>query len=221
MPKIVLTVFGGRGSGLLLVDAARRSSTANEVVDIIGFLNDVEPVGTLIGGIPVVGAFEQWRELDTEVRFVAPLHKAGDMPNRIARIESLGLPDERWVSIVDPTVVVSSDVQWGTGCFLAPYSIVKPGVRLGRHIALRDQASIGHDTTVEDYAFIGTGASLGGYCHVERGAFIGMNASVRDNITIGAMAVVGMGAVVVKDVPAGATVVGNPAMPIKRARRRE
>nr|WP_315857252.1 DapH/DapD/GlmU-related protein [Rhodopirellula sp. JC737] len=50
---------------------------------------------------------------------------------------------------------------------------------------------------------------------VESGASIGANATILPGITIGKDAVVGAGSVVTKDVPSGATVVGNPARPIR------
>lgn len=51
---------------------------------------------------------------------------------------------------------------------------------------------------------------------VKKGASIGSNATILSGITIGENAMIGAGAVVTKDVPAGTTVVGNPAISIKK-----
>lgn len=51
---------------------------------------------------------------------------------------------------------------------------------------------------------------------VKRGVSIGSNATIICGITIGENALVGAGSVVTKDVPAGATIAGNPAKPVRR-----
>ena len=51
--------------------------------------------------------------------------------------------------------------------------------------------------------------------HVGRYARIGANVTLLPGIRIGARAPIGAGSVVTRDVPAGAMVVGNPAMAIK------
>ena len=206
---------------MLVADTVQRMAATSEPIEILGFLNDLEPAGHLFGNTPVVGSFEKWTELDDDVCFVAPLHKAGEMIDRLERIETLKVPTSRWHSVVDSTAIFFGGVELGAGCFIAAYSVTKSSVRIGHHVAIRDQASIGHDTILEEFAFVGTGARIGGYCHLERGAYIGTGAMIREHIRVGAFATVGMGAVVVDDVPNGATVVGNPARPIKASSRRD
>jgi len=54
---------------------------------------------------------------------------------------------------------------------------------------------------------------------VKRGASIGSGATLLGGITIGENATVGAGSLVTKDVPANAVVAGNPARPLRGAKR--
>ena len=63
---------------------------------------------------------------------------------------------------------------------------------------------------------VAPGATLCGVVHVGINGWIGAGATVLPRVRIGADAIVGAGAVVTRDVPAGATVVGIPARPIRR-----
>nr|WP_315823860.1 sugar O-acetyltransferase [Paraflavitalea speifideiaquila] len=57
------------------------------------------------------------------------------------------------------------------------------------------------------------GLESGKPIHIGRNVWIGGGALILPGVTIGDDAIVGAGAVVTRDVPAGATVVGNPAIP--------
>ena len=58
---------------------------------------------------------------------------------------------------------------------------------------------------------------LGRPVHIGRNVWIGAGALVLPGVCIGDDAIVGAGSVVTRNVPAGATVAGNPARPLKRA----
>jgi hypothetical protein len=53
----------------------------------------------------IAGRFDDWRQLENDVGFVAPLHKAGAMELNAHRIVGLGLPDARWATLVDPLAI--------------------------------------------------------------------------------------------------------------------
>ena len=104
------------------------------------------------------------------------------------------------------------------------------GARIGMHCKIGCQAYICPQTVIEAYVFIGHGAR---FCNVKKpfagvsqkdhlkgsvvkaGATIGAGAVILPGLVIGERAMVGAGAIVTKDVPHGATVVGNPARPIR------
>jgi acetyltransferase EpsM len=205
-----LAIFGGRGSGAQAAFAAQRLE-AQGMMRCVGFLNDSEPAGTLISGLPVLGAFPSWRELAVETRFLAPLHKAKHMNARVRLIQELDVPHDRWANVIDPQALVAPDVSLGTGVFAAAGCSILCGARLGHHVAVRPGGHIGHDSHVEDFVFVGANAVLCGYGKVLEGAHIAPGAVIREGTTIGRYSVVGLGAVVLEHVPDGATVAGNPA----------
>jgi maltose O-acetyltransferase len=59
------------------------------------------------------------------------------------------------------------------------------------------------------------GLELGKPVHVGRNVWIGGGAIILPGVTVGDDAVIGAGSMVTRNVPAGATVVGNPARPVR------
>ena len=89
-------------------------------------------------------------------------------------------------------------------------------IRLGNHVQINLDCTVGHDTVMEDYVTLAPGVHISGRVKICKGAYVGTGASVIPNVTIGAGATVGAGAVVVRDVPPGETHVGIPAKAVNR-----
>ena len=211
-----IAVFGGPGSGAMVVQSVQRLGAAGEDFSASGLLNDQLAIGTAVAGSPVLGTFDSWRTLPAGTAFIAPLHKARAMQARAARILSLQVPAARWANVVDPNAIVAPDAAVGEGSYLAPFALVDAGARVGRHAGLWPAAQIGHDCVAEDFVFVGRGAIVCGRCTIGVGSYIGAGAVVSDGLKLGRFCVVGAGAVVVRDVPDHAVVAGRPARVIGR-----
>ena len=211
-----IAVFGGPGSGAMVVQSVRRQAAAGAGVAAAGLLNDQLAAGETVAGARVLGGFDSWRELSEATGFIAPLHKAKVMQQRVARIRALQIPAARWASVVDPAAIVADDAKLGEGSFLGPFALIDAGVTVGRHVALWPAAQLGHDCAADDFAFVGRGAVICGRCRIGIGAYVGAGAVVSDGLTLGRFCVVGVGAVVVRDVPDHAIMAGRPAQIIGR-----
>jgi acetyltransferase EpsM len=77
MTRKRLVVLGGPGDGLVVAEAILHATAVGQDVELYGFLNDVLPSGQILQSVPVLGRFEDWHLLDSDVMFVPAVQKAG------------------------------------------------------------------------------------------------------------------------------------------------
>lgn len=132
-------------------------------------------------------------------------------------------PDARFATLVHPNAVAATDPVYGDqalkldqGVVVTAGNIITVNVRLGSHAHLNLDCTVGHDTVIGEFVTVSPGVHISGQVNIEAGAFIGTGANLIEGVRIGRDAVVGAGACVIQDVAAGATVVGVPAVPVRR-----
>ena len=144
-------------------------------------------------------------------------------------------------TIIISNTVIEEDVIVGGKCKIGPFARLRPGTRIadeveignfveicrtkvGKRTRIKHHAYIG-DTAVGSDVNIGAGVITANYdgekknrTVIEDGAFIGVGTMLIAPVTIGKNAKVGAGSVITKnkDVPAGETVIGVPAKPMKK-----
>ena len=210
-----VVILGGEGSGLIVADAVAALQACGEDVSALGFLNDSHEPGSIIGGLTVLGRFDDWRSVAGDVCFIAAFPRAKDGRTRLRRLRALGIPLERFATIRHPRAVVSAAARVGHGCFIAANAVIETGADIGAHAIVRAGAYVSHDVRLGEFGFVGPNATLLGRCRAGEGVHIGANAVCREGIEIGEYAVVGIGAVVVRNIEPFTVVAGNPAQPLR------
>jgi len=178
---------------------------------VLGFVDDDPALhGTSRSGLPILGGVDSVVDMPDAAVVVC----VGNPRNYTARqriVARLGLPAERYATIVHPAAVVGSGCVVGPGSVLLAGTVLTADVTVGSHVAVMPQAVLTHDDRVGDYATVASGVRLGGGAVLEEGAYVGAGALVREGVTVGAWSLVGMGSVVLSDVPPGEVWVGGPA----------
>lgn len=221
MPKKVI-IIGGTGNGTVISSTVEDIMRESKEWELLGFLDDQMTVGEELNGFPILGKVDDAPRFNKEdCYFIYALVTVKQAYERIQRLNSLGIPNEKFATLKHPTAVISRNVRLGYGVVLMPGVIISPDVTIGNHTQLYANSFVGHHTTVGDYCFIANNASVGGIVTLEEGVHIGSNCSIRERVTLGRWSIAGLGAVVLKDVEPFTKVVGNPARSIGSVNKEE
>jgi sugar O-acyltransferase (sialic acid O-acetyltransferase NeuD family) len=208
-----LIILGAGGSSQQIVDAIVDINQQKPTWNVIGYLDDDrEKRGQTVNGVKVLGPVSAAKQYLGRVIVGMASPKEPGRRRRI--VGELGLPIERYATVIHPSAYISPHSRLGRGSAILQNVVITQNTRLGNHVIALHNVSIGHDVTIEDFVTIAAGAVITGLSVIRAGAYIGAKSAVNNGITVNEGALVGLGAVVVKDVRPGATVVGNPAKPL-------
>ena len=195
------------------------ASIANELgyYNVIGFLNDVLPLGTMVGKfnkIPVIGTtndLEIYLKDENTLVFIAYVGMQNEK-QVFKKIETFNIQPSKFATLIHPSAIIPKGFcQIGNGVLMAPLSQLSPDTIIGDNCILLPNSFVGHDSTLNKFAHIATNSVVGANVIIGKACHIGSNATLREKITIGDYSLVGAGAVVLNNVPENSIVVGNPA----------
>lgn len=109
----------------------------------------------------------------------------------------------------------------GEGAILCPFTTITSNAKIGRFFHANIYSYVAHDCIIGDFVTFAPSVHCNGKVVVEDYAYIGTGVVIKQGtnerpIIIGKGSVVGMGAVVTKSVQPFTTVIGNPAVELKK-----
>ncbi len=204
--RIKVYIIGAGGHGQVVADTLLSIG-----ITPAGFLDDnKELIGRTVLNIPVIAPVVKAREI--EGKFVVAI---GDNAMREKIVEFLYFPDEKYFTVIHPSVILGKNVRIGVGSMIIGGVVINTGTVIGKHTIINTSVSVDHHNIIGDFVHIAPGSHTGGTVKVKKGAFLGVGVSVIPGKTIGNWAVIGAGASVITDIPDNVTAVGVPARVIK------
>ncbi|MBL0744008.1 acetyltransferase [Chryseolinea lacunae] len=204
--KEPLLIYGAGGLGKEVLSLVR----ALDRFEPIGFLDDSLAAGTLVKGVQVLGGVEALKAFDKPVHVVIAF---GDPVMKFEAASKIKGPRVIFPVLKHPSVILQDEasIAVGEGSILCAGSVLTTDIRLGAHVLVNLNCTIGHDTTLGSCTSVMPGVNVAGQVAIGNCVLIGSGSSIMNRITIGNLSKIGMGAVVIHDVPERVTAVGVPA----------
>jgi sugar O-acyltransferase (sialic acid O-acetyltransferase NeuD family) len=183
--------------------------------DILGFMDNRDELqGQSFFGYPMLGRFAdaaRYVEHYPEVRFTTWIGRVDTYLRRPKMIASLGVPHERFLTLVHPTTYLSRRAKIGRGALIFQHCTISNSAIIGDHVVILPQTIVSHDCLLGDYAVSTSGVLIASEAKVGRNAYLGSACSMLPGVKIGEGALVGLSSVVLRDVEPYKVMVGNPA----------
>ena len=212
-----IAIYGAGGFAREVAWLIESCSQAEELYKIVCFIDDTpEHQGKIVNGIPVM-SLEEAHERFSSAHVVAAVGNPKSREAMVRKAEEKGFAFE---TIVHPKTEMSKWIEMGLGTVICAGNILTTNIRLGNHVQINLDCTIGHDVILGDFTTLAPGVHVSGWVHIGKYVYIGTgvvitNGTSNDPVIIEDGVIIGAGACVTKSLSANRTYVGVPATPIK------
>jgi len=209
-----LYIVGAGGFGREVAWLVERINSVEPTWNIVGFLDDAEErQNIVINGYKVLGGCGYLGTVEHDCWVICTIGASKVRKQVIERLKSYS--NVRFATLVDPSVLLSDSVELGEGTVLCAGTIATVNIKIGNHVIVNLDCTIGHDAVLEDCVTVYPSVNISGNTLMKECVELGTGTQIIQGKIIEKETIVGAGAVVVKDLPAKCTAVGAPAKPIK------
>ncbi|MBK8463322.1 MAG: NeuD/PglB/VioB family sugar acetyltransferase [Nigerium sp.] len=210
---IRVVVVGAAGFGREALDVLDAMIADGADIEIVGVVDDaisgLNRDRLAARGVRFLGTRTSWFESGRGMAsYVLGIGNPAVRQRLADELDAAGLVP---FTAIHPSVTFGACSVIGVGTVVCAGVAISNNVRLGRHVHVNPNATIGHDSVLADFVSVNPAAVISGDVRVGEQTLVGAAATVLQQLEVGASVVVGAGAVVTKCVADGVTVVGVPA----------
>lgn len=206
-----IVIVGAGGFGREVAWLIEDINKVNKIWNIVGFVDDSKKlVKQEFSGYKVLGTTE-WLKNQKLYVVVA----IGDPNIKAKTIEKINHVGIYFATLVHPNVIMSDTSEIGVGTIICAGTIITVNAKIGNHIIINLDCTIGHDAVIKDYSTLLPSVNVSGCVNIDSHVNIGTGSAIIQNISICKNVILGAGTVVVKDINEAGTYVGVPARRVR------
>ncbi len=209
-----IVVYGAGGFGREVAYLIEAINTRKKQWKLLGFIDDTKEIkGEIINGYKVLGGIEWFKEREKNINAILAVGSPKSkkiINNKLKKYSNIEFP-----ILIHPSINIHNTNTIDEGTIICEGSILTTNIKIGKHVIVNLDCTIGHDAIIEKYSTILPGVNISGNVDIEESVMIGTGSSLIEEIKVGKETIVGAGAVVTKDIPQNAIAVGMPAEKIK------
>jgi sugar O-acyltransferase (sialic acid O-acetyltransferase NeuD family) len=163
----------------------------------------------MVNGYPILGGLDWLRRHNSnDLGCVCAINACETRRQVVERLQEIGV---NFYNAIHPSVIMSEFVEMGTDVIICAGSILTVNIKIGDHVHINLNSTIGHDAVIGSYCTINPTVKINGNNHLGEGVYVGTGATFIQQVSVGSWSTIGAGAVVTVDIPEKVTAVGVPA----------
>lgn len=207
-----LYIIGAGGFGREVAWLVERINKVSPAWNLKGFIDDDESIwDSKEDGYPVLGGCEHLKNMGDVYAICA----VGSAKVRKQIIDKLTDSQVEYATLIDPSVIASERLDIGKGSIICAGSILTVDVKIGKHVIINLDCTVGHDVIIEDYVTVYPSVNISGNVKIGEQSELGTGTQIIQGKKLIEGTILGAGAVVTKDTEESGIYVGVPARKVR------
>ncbi len=198
-----VVIIGAGGQGRLIADALISQS-----ITVHGFIDPHFDVGSVIGGIPVLGD-DSWLKNNTGLRVAVGIGATRSITQRRSLYERLA--NFEVVGCIHNSTITGTAVQIHSSAQIMANCLINHSSEIQENVVVHSGSIVEHDAIIGAHSYLSPRVTLCGSVRIEEGVFVGASSTIIQNVSVGHGAVIAAGSVVTRNVLPKTLVMGVPA----------
>ena len=214
MKVLPLAILGTGGFAREVVSIIYAINKKIPQYELIGFIDNNLPKGTLINGLPIICTDNEINNTSTPLGVVTAFGEP-DLKEKVYK--KYTNPLITFPNIIHPSVIMGdvSYIKLGKGCIICAGCILTTNIEINDFVTLNLSCTVGHDVSIGNYSSFMPSCNISSEVTIDEKVYCGTGVKIINQTKIGKNTIIGAGAVVTRNIPADCTAVGIPAKPLK------
>lgn len=203
-----IVIYGAGGFGREVHQLIDQINTLKKEYNILGFIDDSVPSGSLVNGLPILGGINFLKKIKKNISVAIAIASPSFLKNFNSLIENSKI---NYPNLIHPSVIFDyKHNQIGFGNIITYNCHLTRNIRMGNFNLLNTRVSFGHDVSIGSFNVFMPNVQISGGVNIKDSNFFGLNSSVLQDLNIGNNNIINACTLLTKNIPDNRKYFGIP-----------